>query len=197
MSWKAPRAGTRWPNRFPRPSPPASLRPRTCWPCWMRARWRRTHPSRRSRPGATICSARCGGLAVAAGRLLGAPEPELLRPLGAAYGAGRLLRGARALAHRGRSLLPEDRLAAHGLSPEAVTANPDAPALDAVLEELAEEGRTMLASTRGVRLPRHAIAAALPAVLARGDLRRVKAPPRPRGIGDRLAVTAAALLGRV
>jgi 15-cis-phytoene synthase len=138
-----------------------------------------------------------GGLAVAAGRLLGAPEPELLRPLGAAYGAARLLRGTRAFAHRGRCLLPEDRLAAHGLSPEAVTANPDAPALDPVLDELAQQGRAMLRIAREVRLPRHAIAAALPAALARRDLRRVRKPPRPRDVGDQLAVMAAAFLGRV
>src|SRR5439155_24915838 len=58
-----------------------------------------------------------GGLAVAAGRLLGAPEPERLRPLGAAYGAGRLLRSTRLLARHGRSLLPRDRLEVHGLIP--------------------------------------------------------------------------------
>jgi 15-cis-phytoene synthase len=138
-----------------------------------------------------------GGLAVAAARLLGAPDPELMRPIGAAYGAGRLLRGVRPLAYRGRCLLPEDRLAAHGLSPEAVIRTPDAPALDPVLRELGQEGRSMLAQARGVRVPRYAIAAALPAVLARRDLRRITQPPQPRGLGDRLAVTAAALLGRV
>jgi len=40
-------------------------------------------------------------------------------------------------------------------------------------------------------------AAALPAVLARRDLRRIGAPVRPRGLGDRLAVMAAAMIGRI
>ncbi len=47
-----------------------------------------------------------GGVAVAAARLLGAPEPEALRPLGAAYGVAGLLRSVRFLAARGRCLLP-------------------------------------------------------------------------------------------
>jgi hypothetical protein len=34
-------------------------------------------------------------------------------------------------------------------------------------------------------------------VLARRDLRRPGAPARPRGLGDRLAVLAAGLAGRV
>lgn len=137
-----------------------------------------------------------GGLAVAAGRLLGAPSPESLRPLGAAYGAGAILRGARVLAHRGRCVLPEDRLAAHGLAPEAVIAKPDMPALCPVLDELAGEGRAFLRQGRDATIPRSALAAALPAVLARRDLRRVQEPARPRGVGDRLAVLFAGILGR-
>ncbi|MBV8399174.1 MAG: squalene/phytoene synthase family protein, partial [Acetobacteraceae bacterium] len=104
-----------------------------------------------------------GGLAVAAARLLGAPEPERLRPVGAAYGAGRLLRGVRLLARRGRCLLPADRLAAHGLSPEAVIRKPDMASLDPVLAELAEEGEAILAEARHIRVPRQAVAAVLPA----------------------------------
>ena len=53
-----------------------------------------------------ICSASAGGLAVAAGRLLGAPDAEALRPLGAAYGIAGLLRSIPALAAQGRCLLP-------------------------------------------------------------------------------------------
>jgi 15-cis-phytoene synthase len=138
-----------------------------------------------------------GGLAVAAGRLLGAPEPERLGPLGAAYGAGRLLRGARWLARHGRCLLPRDRLEAHGLIPEAVIADPELPALRPVLDDLAGDGRAMLRQGRTAPFSRQSIAAALPAVLAARDLRRPDEPPRPRGVGDRLAVTAAALLGRI
>jgi hypothetical protein len=45
-------------------------------------------------------------------------------------------------------------------------------------------------------VPGAIVAAALPAVLARRDLRRVGEVVRPRGLGDRLAVLAAALAGR-
>ncbi len=57
-----------------------------------------------------------------------------------------------------------------------------------------QEGRALLRAGRDGALPRGAIAAALPAVLARRDLRRIG---RPRGVADRLAVTMAGLLGRV
>ncbi len=61
-----------------------------------------------------MCSARRAALAVAAGRLLGAPRASLerLRALGAAYGVAGVLRSVTALARQGRCLLPEDVLAA-------------------------------------------------------------------------------------
>jgi len=136
-----------------------------------------------------------GGVAVAAGRLLGAPEPEALRPLGAAYGVAGIVRSVRLLAARGRCLLPEDLLHTQGLSAEAAIAAPDAPPVRAVLRELVEEGQALLAQGSGVRLPRGAVAAALPAVLARRDLAQWSVPAEPRGLGDRLAVTIAALRG--
>jgi phytoene synthase len=138
-----------------------------------------------------------GGLAVAAGRLLGAPEPEALRPLGAAYGVAGVLRSASVLAAQRRCLLPEDVLARHGLVPEAVVLKPHDPLLAAVLRDLAGEGRRLLAEAEPVRLPRSAIAAALPAVLARRDLRRTSLVPRERGLGDRLAVVRAGVTGRL
>jgi phytoene synthase len=138
-----------------------------------------------------------GGLAVAAGRLLGAPEPERLRPLGAAYGAAGLLRSVPALARQARCLLPEDLLAEQGLSPEAVVLRPDAPGLRLVLATLRAEGEALLAQGRGLRLPRAAIAASLPAVLARRDLGRGTTVKPGRGIGDQLAVLFAAATGRV
>ena len=138
-----------------------------------------------------------GGIAVAAGRLLGAPEPEALRPYGAAWGAACVLGGVAAAARQGRCLLPADVLAAHGLSPEAVASAPDAAALHPVRAVLATEVRGWLAAGRGVRLPRAAVAAALPAVLARRDLARPGVPARDgRGLGDRLAVLRAGMLGR-
>ena len=46
-------------------------------------------------------------------------------------------------------------------SPEAVTAKPDTPALDAVLDELALDGRAILEAAPTLRLPRPAIVASL------------------------------------
>ncbi len=151
-----------------------------------------------------------GGIAVAAGRLLGAPEPEALRPLGAAWGAARVLRGIPLLARQGRSLLPADLCAAHQLRhdelarmPEEIPGGtPESPALRSVRRLLAAEARGWLAAAGPMRLPRSAIAAALPAVLARRDLRRDltrEATPAEegRGLGDRLAVLLAAARGQV
>jgi phytoene synthase len=124
-----------------------------------------------------------GAVAVAAGRALGA-EAELARlaTLGTAYGIAGQLRNVASLARQGRSLLPHDLLAAHGPAGTA--------------RELAGWGRQLLAEAGG-RVPRPLIAAALPAVLARRDLRRAEAPPVPRGFPDRAAVLAAFLVGRV
>lgn len=137
-----------------------------------------------------------GGVAVAAGRALGATQPELLRPFGAAYGVAGLVRGMPSLAARGRCLLPDDLLRAHGLSAAAAVAAPAAPPVRTLLSVLVEEGRALLARAATARLPRNAVAAALPAVLARRDLARWTAPPTPRGLGDRLAVLLAAMRGK-
>jgi phytoene synthase len=139
--------------------------------------------------------ANAGGLAVAAGRLLAAPDPELLRPFGAAYGAAGLLRSISAHARQGRCLLPADVLARHELTPDHVVANPQGAAVQTVIGSLAHDA---LALIRGpARVPRHAVAAALPAVLARRDLLRAPAFPLHRGLGDRLTVTIAGLSGRI
>jgi len=139
-----------------------------------------------------------GMLAVAAGRALGAAPPlrARLADLGTAYGVAGQLRSVAALARRGRCLLPEDALAAHGLTVHDVMARPDAPALRAVLAELAGWGRERLRRGAG-RLPRAVLAAGLVGAFARRDLRRPGAPAGPRGLGDRIAVMAAALTGRV
>ncbi len=142
--------------------------------------------------------ATAGALAVAAGRLLGA-EPAILervRQLGTAYGVAGQLRAVAALARQGRCLLPEDALAAHGLTPESVIARPDDARLRPVLSELAAEGGALLRASGG-RLPREVLAAALPAVLARRDLRRIGRPAGPRGFADKAAVLAAFLAARV
>jgi len=136
--------------------------------------------------------ASAGGLAVAAARLLGGAEPEAFRSLGAAYGAAGLLRSVPLLARAQRCMLPADVLARHELSPEAVIAHPD---IRNVLRQLADEACEWLRAPP--RIQRHAIAAALPAVLARRDLCRAIQAPRRRGLGDRLAVVVAGLAGRV
>jgi hypothetical protein len=92
--------------------------------------------------------------------------------------------------------LPEDVLGAHGLTTHAVVAAPRAPALAAVRDELAADAGARLAAGAG-RFARGAVAAALPGVFARRDLRRLHDPLRPRGLGDRLAVIAAAARRRV
>ena len=136
-----------------------------------------------------------GGLAVAAGRLLDAPDPEALRGPGAAYGAAGVLRSVPALARRQRTLLPADVLARHGVSTEAAIAAPlDAPVLSA-MRDLAREAQGWL-GPREAPLPRAARAAALPAVLARRDLGRPPPLPERHGLPDQLAVVRAALLGR-
>lgn len=136
-----------------------------------------------------------GGLAVAAGRALGAPEPEVLRPYGAAYGVSGLLRANGVLAAQGRCLLPHDLLAGHGLTPEGFIQQPGSAAARAVLAEVAREGRAML--EKAERAPRAAVAAALPAVLALRDFARWPDVALPRRLGDRLAVVAAGLRGQV
>jgi hypothetical protein len=85
-------------------------------------------------------------------------------------------------------------------------ASPDAPALRPVLDELACRGRELLRRGAG-KLPRAVLAAGLPAVLARRDFRHFGGQPVPpglgprgpalRGLGDRLAVLAAAAASRV
>ncbi len=138
-----------------------------------------------------------GTLAALAGRLLGAEaEPALLR-FGAAYGAAGILRSIPFHARRGRVLLPADLLATHGLSPASVAAAPEAAQLRPVRRTLAREAQAWLVEARAHPLPRAALPAALPAVFARGDLRRLGLSQRPRFLSARLAVLAASLTGRI
>jgi phytoene synthase len=134
-----------------------------------------------------------GRLMLAAGRLLGAQDLDRLRALGTACGIAGQLRSIGVLAHAGRCQLPQDALAAAGMTAHDVIAHRHPDRLLAVVRGLAEQGNAMLGDAGG-RLPS---AAALPAVLARRDLRRIGAKLRPRGLGDRLAVLAAAMLGRI
>lgn len=154
-----------------------------------------------------------GSFAVAAGRLLGAnggPAMLALQEAGTLFGLAGVLRSVPALARQGRCLLPRDALAEMGLTPPEVSAAPDAPAARAVIAALAglalprlDRARQALrqtATASGPGLPRRALAAALPLVLAARDLPRLargaEVPPG-RGLADRLAVMAAGLIGRV
>ena len=128
---------------------------------------------------------------------MGAPEPEAARPFGAAYGAAGLLRATGVLAARRTCLLPRDLLARHGLSPEAFIAAPAGEPARAALLDVVRQGRMLLADARRGHVPRHAVAAILPATLARRDLARWPAVAAPRGLGDRLAVVFAGITGRV
>jgi len=138
-----------------------------------------------------------GGLTVAAASALGAPAPEALRLFGAAYGAAGLLRATGVLAAQGSCLLPRELLGRHGLSPEAFVDNPGSTPARAALAELVREGQTLLSKARRVAVPPMAVAAVLPAVLARRDLARWPAASVPRRLGDRLAVVFAGITGRV
>ncbi|MCK8783766.1 squalene/phytoene synthase family protein [Roseomonas sp. NAR14] len=148
-----------------------------------------------------------GGLAVASGRLLGASGGALagLQALGAAYGLAGVLRSVAALAGQGRCLLPADALAEHGTTTEAVLRDPHAAPVAATIRDLAALGGGWLDQGRAAGIPRFAIAAALPGVLARRDLARLRRVAAGRvatgiarrGIADRLAVTAHGLRGKV
>lgn len=139
-----------------------------------------------------------GAVAAAAGGILGADTSmrERLRALGTAYGIAGQLRSVAVLARQGRCLLPEEVLGVYGLTVHDVLADAQSARALPALRDLAEHGRRLLAEAGG-SIPRAVIAAALPAVLARRDFRRLGQPVRARGIGDRLAVMAAGLLARV
>jgi len=132
-----------------------------------------------------------GSLAVAAGRVLGASEDDLLRlrRLGAGYGAAGVLRSVVFAARQGRCLLPAEFLAAFGVTPDEALAEPLGPKLKGVHRMMGFVGGALLGAPQRCGWPW--VSAALPAVLARRDLAR---PPRygPRLLGDRLAVTWAA-----
>jgi phytoene synthase len=139
--------------------------------------------------------ATAGALAAAAGHALeaDAATQARLRGIGLAYGVAAQLHSVTHLARQGRCSLPVEVLAAHGLSPDDVIANPVAPAMTPVLRELAVDGQFGLMGG----LPSSVRAAGLPGVLARRDLARIGRQVHPRRLGDRLAVILAGVTGRM
>ncbi len=137
-----------------------------------------------------------GSLAVAAAQALGAPPAVhgRMRDLGSGFGLAGQLRNLAALAATGRCLLPQDVLEQHALSADAILAGVKSAALLPVLSHLAQAGLSRLGQPQPCG--RAWIAAGLPAVFARRDLRRSDPPARIRGIADRAAVTQSALLAR-
>ena len=63
--------------------------------------------------------------------------------------------------------------------------------------DVAREGQALLSEARRGAIPRSAVAAILPAVLARRDLARWPSAAMPRGFGDRMAVVVAGMTGRI
>ena len=140
-----------------------------------------------------------GGMQVAFGEALGERDPGVLarlRAAGAAYAAGSILRHHLAIVKAGRCPFPDDLLHHAGSSRDTVLGG--GATIDAtVLAPLRDAGLGWLGQAGRLRLGRSRVAAALPAVFARRDLRRSPAAGASsgRGVGDRLALTAAWLRG--
>ena len=115
--------------------------------------------------------------------------------MGAAYGSGALRRHLPAVLAAGRCPLPDEMLEQAGVAGDRIMQ--DQAALTALREALRREGEAFLREADGPPLRGAGRVALLPLVLARRDLRqaagRLPATPRGRGLGDRLAVLAAAL----
>jgi phytoene synthase len=133
-----------------------------------------------------------GSLAVASGRILGAPPASLprLRRLGAGYGASGVLRNAPYAARQGRCLMPADLLGSFKLTPEEAILEPVGPKTAGIRQALAFVGAALLGAPE--RCGKAWVAAALPAVMARRDLAQ-PTKSGPRFLGDRMAVTWAAM----
>ncbi len=138
-----------------------------------------------------------GGVAAAAGHALGAEPPvrDALRHLGGAYGVTGVLRSVPVLARQDRCVLPLDVLHATGLTVADLIA-PAPDKLRTVQAAVAGIGKGWLAAGRAIHLPRATIAAALPAVLAKRDLRH-PGTNAARRLADRVMVAVAAARGRV
>ncbi|GAA0590537.1 squalene/phytoene synthase family protein [Caenispirillum bisanense] len=130
---------------------------------------------------------------------------EAAEAVGTAWTLVWLLRAAAFHAAQNRVYLPRADLAAHGQGPEVVTAGVPHAAVAAVAERLAGEAAAQLTAARARRrqVPRAALPALLPALLAEGYLRRLRRHrwnvfhPEMAAIDTRpLRLTVASLTGR-
>ncbi|HEY2447116.1 MAG TPA: squalene/phytoene synthase family protein [Rhizomicrobium sp.] len=130
---------------------------------------------------------------------------ELSREAGIAYGLTANLRATPRNVARGRLTLPGDLLAAAGLSPADAVSGRNPDALRRVAAQVAERARTHYRRARGMRAPRAAFAAFLPASLVPAylsRLTRMRTDPlrEPHDISQlrrQLILLRAALLGRL
>ena len=133
-----------------------------------------------------------------------APTREAGRHVGIAFALSGLLRAVPFHARARRLYLPADAMAREGADAEAVFAMSPTPALARVAQTVAEAARGHIASARAREVPRHALAALLPASLAASDLARLARARHdvfdPRvaagGTGRRLRTAMRGFVGR-
>jgi phytoene synthase len=120
--------------------------------------------------------ATAGAVQAAMARLLGAEATGIVaaRSIGTAWGLIGIIRATAHLAQQGRSLLPTSLTEAVGVEPNVVLTAESREAVADVLRRLGERATAILDRPRPA-LPRHAVAAVLPAVLARLYLGRIAA----------------------
>ncbi|WP_417815137.1 phytoene/squalene synthase family protein [Thalassospira alkalitolerans] len=119
-----------------------------------------------------------GHLAVMAAKLLGATDPdarEAARLAGNAYGLVGILRAIVFHGRTKRIYLPQDRMTQHGVGQGDIFEFRKTDPVKALTREVAELARQRIRDARKLRksLPKKAIAAALPVVLADGYLRKL------------------------
>lgn len=100
-------------------------------------------------------------------------DDETLRLAGTGYALTGILRATPHFAAQGRVYLPADRLDAAGLIPESLYQTGLGPPAIAVIAEVAREAERLFASLRERRISRRAMAAVLPATIARTHLRQL------------------------
>jgi phytoene synthase len=113
-----------------------------------------------------------------AARILGARDSldNDARSLGIAYALTGLCRALPQHAARRRLMLPADRIAASGLSIEAIFSGTAGQGLQPLIEDMATRARFHLDACRGHRIARGVLPALLPASLVRLYLRKLTRP---------------------